>query len=254
MQLLQRVANSLSKLRGPRLKKELGLTDLILIGVGSTVEASIFVLLAPGTVIAGKYLPFSFVLGGILALAVALIYSEVATNMSVEGADLRFIFKSFASDLWAFVISWLVILGDLAYFTLNLLGLAIYLGAFLPINRLVFAVVVLVAMIILNLRGIKRVSVFEHVATLLLLFFLAVFVGWIFFNKLGNWGTVDFDVGDLNFHVLLAIIAGTSLIYTTFIGYEDITSVAGEVKNPHKDIPRALIWTVIITTVLVKIF
>src|SRR4030042_998551 len=148
---------SISRLR-PKLpvfglRRELKLADLVLIGIGGTIEASIFVLIAPGAAIAGKLLPVSFILGGILAFAVALIYAEVATNMPAEGADLRFIFKAFASDLWAFITSWLVILGDLACLALNLLGLAFYVRAIIPVNHLVFAVVVLLAGRVGNLRG-----------------------------------------------------------------------------------------------------
>ena len=243
-----KTASSLSNLRPPGLRRELGLFDLILIGVGSTIEGSIFVLLAPGAAIAGVYLPFSFLLGAILALAVAFIYSEVAANMPKEGADLRFIFASFSADLWAFVTSWLVILGDLAYFVLNLLGLSIYVGAFLPINQLTFAVVVLIAMAILNLRGVKRVNALERIVTILLLFFLAIFVGWIFFNQFGTWSFSGLGMAEFDTNVIFSIVAGTALIYSAFIGYEDVTSVAGEVKNPHQVIPKALIATVFITS------
>jgi len=138
-----------------RLKKELGFKDLVLIGLGATIEASIFVLIAPGAEIVGKYLPISFILGGALALGVALVYSEIATNLPEEGADLRFIFKSFSSDIWAFITSWLVILGDLSYLALNLLGLTVYLKTFLPINQLAFSIIILLAITVLNLRGIK---------------------------------------------------------------------------------------------------
>jgi len=232
------------------LRRELKLADLVLIGIGGTIEASIFVLIAPGAVIAGKLLPISFILGGILAFAVALIYAEVATNMPAEGADLRFIFKAFTSDLWAFITSWLVILGDLAYFTLNLLGLAFYVRAIIPINHLVFAVVVLLAVTAANLRGVKRISLVESAITILLLFFFAVFIGWVFFNNFNSLLPAEPVVDGINLYSLGTILAGTALIYTTFIGYEDITSIAGEVRQPHKVLPKALIFTVVITTLL----
>ena len=250
MQLIQRAVNSLSKLRVPRLKKELGLTDLILIGVGGTIEASIFVLIAPGAAIAGRLLPLSFALGGILALAVALIYAEVSTSMPTEGADLRFIFKSFTSDLWSFITAWLVILGDLAYFALNLLGLALYVKAIFPINHLVFAAAVLLIVTIVNLRGVKRISSVEGIITMTLLFFFAVFIGWVAFNNFPGLQLAS-PIGEaVNLHTLGTILAGTALIYTTFIGYEDITSVAGEVREPRKILPKALILTVVITACL----
>ncbi|OGY23715.1 MAG: hypothetical protein A2172_00110 [Candidatus Woykebacteria bacterium RBG_13_40_15] len=232
------------------LRRELKLFDLVLIGVGSTISASIFVLIAPGAAIAGKLLPISFVLGGILAFAVALIYAEVATNMPAEGADLRFIFKAFASDLWAFITSWLVILGDLACLALNLLGLAFYVRAIIPINHLVFAVVVLLAVTVANLRGVKRASLIESVVAILLLFSLAVFIGWVFSNNFGNLLPSVPVTGTGDLHVFGTILAGTALIYASFIGYEDITSIAGEVRQPHKVLPKALVFTVIITTLL----
>jgi len=232
-----------------RLKKELGFKDLVLIGLGATIEASIFVLIAPGAEIVGKYLPISFILGGALALGVALVYSEIATNLPEEGADLRFIFKSFSSDIWAFITSWLVILGDLSYLALNLLGLTVYLKTFLPINQLAFSIIILLAITVLNLRGIKRTSLVENSITMVLLFFLAVIVGWAFFNWVGENQIVN-NISSSDSFILLPIIVGTALIYSSFIGYEDITSVAGEVKDPHKNIPKAMIITVIITTSL----
>ena len=228
-----------------KLKRQLSLPTLTLIGIGSTIEASIFMLISPAAAIAGVYLPLAYLVGGLIVIAIALVYAEIATSMPYEGADLHFIYKAFTSRRLSFVIAWMIILGDLSYLALNAIGFGSYLNI-LKIDYTVLAVVAIIIVTVLNLYGIKRAGLIEDGLTIVLLIFFIIFLVMLaYFGK-----PVDPFFAKVNQKTIWSILPALSLIFTSFIGYEDIASIAEEVKNPSKNIPRALILTVIITTTI----
>ncbi|OGY25236.1 MAG: hypothetical protein A2Z11_00995 [Candidatus Woykebacteria bacterium RBG_16_43_9] len=231
----------------PHFKRAIGLFPLVLFGLGNTIEASIFVLLGEGASVAGALLPLSFILGGVLAFMAAFIYARVALINPVSGADISFIFDIFNQKFLSFSISWLIILGDLAFIALNALGLGIYLSEFIPSSAIIIAIISIFIVTAVNLFGIKKISTLESTLISVLLILLAIFtIQAILPASLDTW----FDNYSLNNPPIWLVFSGAVLIFSTFIGYEDIISVSGEVINPKKTIPKALLLTVVITTIL----
>jgi len=227
-------------------ERKLGLFALVVLGLGSMIGSGIFVLLGPGVKIAGAALPFSFLIGGILALGIALIYAEFTAAIPTSGSSLTLIFEAYGVGPLSFIISWLIVLGDVAYAAINALGFAYYTNLLVPVKPVYLAVGVVLIILALNWKGIKRAVAAENLIALLLTLGLSLFA----LEAISKFELPNSLFTGLNGLALLPILAGSALVYTAFIGYEDLAAVAGEVRNPGKNMPRALIITVLLATVL----
>lgn len=223
-------------------KRELGLPFLVLVGVGGTIGPGIFVLLSPGAKLAGAALPWAFLLGGLLSLGVALIYAEFGSALPISGSSLHLLFEAFGRGYLPFVTSWLVILGDISAVAISALAFGYYVNLLVPVNSVMLALAVLVITVVLNVRGVGKTALVQGIIASVLLAGLAIFTGTLFSES-----NVSLELSE-SFNGLGSVMAATAVIYTAFIGYEDIVSVAGEVKNPDRNIALALLLTVIIVT------
>ncbi len=221
---------------------------LCVIGLGGTVGGGIFVLLSHGAAVAGEYVPVSFLLGGILAFFGALLYAELGTTIPRSGASLALVFNTTRRRYYPFIFSWLVLLGDVSYLVINAAGFAFYVSFFVPVAPPVIALGAIVVSVLVNLRGVASTGKSEIITAITLITLLVLYAGLVTTQPGFQFGIADFTAA-LPAHVI-PIIAGVSLLFTTYIGYEYIASVAEEVKEPAKNIPRALMITVGVATLI----
>lgn len=229
-----------------KLKRNVGLFMLCIIGIDGTIGGGIFVLLSHGAGVAGEYLPLSFLLGGVLALMGALLYAELGTTIPRSGADLALVFNATRHRYYPFIFSWLVLLGDVSYLAINAFGLAFYANFFMTVNPILIALTALLVAVLINLKGVEKTGGTEIFTGTSLLVLLAVYMVMV-----GTGDSFSFAPGEFIASIpaeTLAIIAGTSLIFTTYVGYEYIASIAEEAKEPAKNIPRALMITILVST------
>lgn len=231
-----------------RLKRNIGLFTLCVIGINGTIGGGIFVLMGHGATVAGQWLPVSFLLGGILAFMGALMYAELGTAIPKAGADLELVFNVTRKRYYPFIFSWLVLLGDIGYLAINALGLAFYVNFFMPVNPTVFGLVALLFAGLINLRGTESTGKSEVVTGAGLFLLLTIYTGLAVANP-----GFSFEVGELIARTpgqFAPILAATSLIFTTYVGYEYIASIAEEAENPDKNIPKALMITIVASSLL----
>ncbi len=227
-------------------KRNIGLFSLILLSLGSMIGSGIFVLLGPGAGIAGKNLPLAFLLAGFLALVVALIYAEIVSAMPVSGSSLQLFFNVYGRGVFPFIVSWLIVLGDVAYGAINALGFAYYAHLLVPVPSLFIAIGVILIFVFLSWRGFKKTITTENIIAVVLTVLLLLFITLILTeNKIYFKIFEDFSFGKVT-----SILAATALIYTAFVGYEDISTIAGRIKKPARTIPWALVLSVILVTFL----
>lgn len=231
-----------------KLKQQLGLFGLCVVGVGGTVGGGIFVLLSPGAGMAGAYLPLSFLIGGVLALGGALLYAELGTMIPRSGSSIELVFSTTRKRYYPFVFSWLVLLGDVSYLVINALGLAFYANFFIAVNPLLIALGAIGIAALINLRGTAVTGKAEMITETTLVALLFAFAAFVFSDPQFN-----FAPGEFITHIPLNIIpalAGVAVVFTTYVGYEYIASIAEEAKDPAQNIPRALIISVIIAVIV----
>jgi APA family basic amino acid/polyamine antiporter len=228
---------------GERLPRSVGLLGAVAVLVGTTIGSGIFRV--PATVASRLGDPTWFlvawVLGGLLALFGALTLAELASMYPRSGGVFAFLEEG-VGPLPAFLFGW----SQLVVIRASALGaiatiFAEYLGYFIPLSpRAVqyVAALVILAVGLLNYIGVKRAGAVMNVAT------IAKYGAMVFLVLLA-FGSGTGDVGHFasNGTGFQLSLMGTAIvpIMWAYDGWADLTYMSGEVKDPNRTLPRALI-------------
>jgi APA family basic amino acid/polyamine antiporter len=269
-----------------QLKRTLGKWELTAIGIGAVIGGGIFVLTGvAANEYAGPALALSFVLAGVGCLFAAFCYAEFAGILPVSGSAYAYSYGTIG-ELFAWFIGWNLILEYMMgattvavswskYFVklLHLLGIhhfpqwllndpvsakeeAFKLGMAAPafsIN-LPAALIVWVVTFIL-VRGIKESARTNNIIVLLkvaaVLFVIVVGVSYI---HTSNWQPFipdrTVDGAGVSHYGLPGVLTAAGIVFFAFIGFDAVSTQSQEALNPTKDIPFAIITSLIICTVL----
>jgi len=182
-----------------------------------------------------------WVLGGILALIGAFTFAELGTHYNKSGGDYVFISEGF-SPFWGYLSAWTsLIVGFSAPVAIAGLAMEAYLSPFHISNLRFYIVLVIIGISLFHTFSLRHSSFFQISATvfkLLFVLFLLV-VGLYFTSTEGNAVSVKTS--------LLSEISksgfAVSLLYVTYAytGWNAAAYIVGEIRNPQRDLPRALI-------------
>lgn len=236
----------MSLIKEREFNKTIGFFGLVMLGVGATIGAGIFVLLGEAAVITGPSVVLAFVVNFILAIIIAMHYGEMAALSPVEGGGYSFIESAFGSS--AYYVGWLIWMGNIAYASFCSIAFSLYVTNGTGIPAMPIAIITLAIFTVINFSGIKSVIEIEKLLTVILIIIFAVFI------TRGTFFVDPVNFAELFPNGMLALIPATSLIFLCFIGFETITTISAEVKNPMKNIPKALIWSVVISGILYTSF
>jgi amino acid transporter len=225
-------------------KNKLSLFDAVLLGIGSTIGAGIFVLLSSAFSIAGPAVIVAFALNALIAFIIAGNYAEAASFNPVDGGGFSFVEEAYGKK--ARILGWIIWLGNSSYASLCAIGFGKYFSSLLSINELIVSVSVLFLFTIINLFGSKKVALIMKPLAIFLLLML-VFIAFFLFSNPQD-GFVNFN-NFIPFGVL-SIIPATSLLFVCFTGFEAITTISAEIKRPGRNIPKALFYTVGIVSII----
>ena len=235
------------------LAKDLGPLAALTIGVGTMIGAGIFVL--PGAAIqeAGSFAVVSFLLGGGIALLTALSAAELGTAMPRSGGAYYYVNQGLG-PLFGSVAGWSNWLGLAFASAFYMVGFGQYVGNILgvagavgvgPVSLSVVQLVALVggaAFVGVNYVGAKETGRLQNVIVVLLVAILAVFT---------VAGALRADPANLpESRGVSPMLATTGLIFVSYLGFVQITSVAEEIKDPGRNLPRAVIGSVVLVTVI----
>jgi len=222
--------------------RKISLLDAVLLGIGSTIGAGIFVLLAPGINIAGPGIIIAFIINAILALIIAGNYAEAASFVPVDGGGFSFVETAYGKS--ALFLGWVIWLGNITYAALTAVGIGEYLATIIPVHEVIISIGILAVFTLLNSVGSKSVASIEKPLTIGLIIALGVLAAYLFTNPVDGGFTPFLPNG------ALAILPATSLLFVTFTGFELITTISAEIRKPRKNIPRALFITVGLVSII----
>ena len=231
------------------LRRPLGLPLLVLYGTGITVGAGIYVLIGEVAGHAGMFAPWSFVLAAaVMALTVAS-YAELATRFPVSAGEAAYVMAAFRSRIFATAIGLLTVaIGTISSAAVTL-GSAGYIQQFIPLPQYLIALAVLAL-----LGGVAAWGILESVV-LASVFTMIEVGGLLIVIVAAIWADLPFAAAithppPLNATALSGVAFGGLLAFFAFIGFEDLANVVEEARVPHRDIPRAMVLTLLISTVL----
>jgi APA family basic amino acid/polyamine antiporter len=229
------------------LKRTLGLFDATAISIGAIIGAGIFVVTGIVAGLAGPSLVISIVLAGCIASFSALSFAQLSAYMPEEGGGYQYAY-SMVSPYAGFLAGWMWIFSNLFVGAAVSLGFANYLAALFPAlsENVVNAVAVAFCLLFtfLNYVGVRQSAIVNNVLVvskiLILVFFIVLGLGFVNFR---NFSPVAPNGS-------LGTLQGTALIFFAYFGYARITILAEEVKDASRNIPRAIILALALSTVL----
>lgn len=230
-----------------QLQRRLGLGLLTGYGVGVMVGAGIYVLV--GTVVgrAGLWAPLAFLLAGLVALFSALSYSEFATRLPEAAGQAAYVEKGFSSRGLGIMAGLAIALTAIVSGAAVLRGGVGYLTVFVDwpeplLIVLIGAVLVAIAIVgVLESLALIAVLTVIEVAGL-----LAVVIAGFLAPPGPDWS----GLADLPAPSAAGLAAAISLSVFAFIGFEDLTNMAEEAREPTRTMPRAILLALAITSAL----
>ncbi|WP_433824889.1 amino acid permease [Actinoplanes sp. CA-015351] len=242
-----------------QLKRAVGATQLTAMGVGAIIGTGIFVVIGKGAALAGPAVILSFVLAAVACAFSALSYAELASTIPVSGSAYTYAYATLG-ELVAWIIGWDLILeygvsvaaiavgwgGNLNAFLDSAFGVALPDAiAKSPEDGGVFnlpAVFIVLAITLLLVRGVSesaRVNlIMVGIKLAVLVFFIVV--------AFANFST-------RNFHPFApegvdGVTAAAAIIFFAYIGFDAVSTGSEEARNPAKDLPLAILGSLIICT------
>lgn len=247
---------------GTTLRKELSAVDLAMLGIGAIIGTGIFVLTGVGSLATGPALPLSFIIAGFTCLLAAFTYAEFASLVPVSGSTYTYSYATLG-EFFAWIIGWDLILeymlavssvsvGWSGYFQSLLAGLGIQIPHALTqspfidgtgfMNLPAFLIILVITWLLsIGVKESKKVNnmmVVIKVAVIILF----ILVG-AFYVKPDNW-TPFMPFG------IEGVFQGAALIFFAYLGFDAVSTAAEETKNPAKDLPKGILWSLGIVTFL----
>jgi amino acid transporter len=223
-----------------------------MVGIAAMIGGSIFVLTGPAIGLAGSAVIIAFIINAIITLFTAMAYAELGSAMPEAGGGYLWVREGLPRPN-AFISGWMawlahIIAGSLyavsfASFLTGLLDMTnlshdLVLLSFIPLEKLI-AVVSIAVFTYINIKGTSETGKTGDVVTIIQLglIFILIAAGLWVMNSNPNW--------EMNFSNFMpmgisGVVAAMGLTFIAFEGYEVIVQTGEEVKNPRRNIPRAI--------------
>ena len=256
---------------GGELKRELGVFHAVLLGLGSILGTGVFVSIGIAAGVAGPAVLVAIVLAALLALCNGLSSAQLAAAHPVAGGTYEYGYKYLHPKL-GFTAGWLFLLAKSASAATAALGVVGYLDHQYTFHRdwipslyrfdawivVVFAVIVLMAVVSAVLSGLRRSAMLNTLLVSVTLGGLGVACLFVFSRSEIPWWRpfeyVRFQYQHSDHYaqnvIINAVLPATALMFVAFTGYGRVATLGEEVRTPHRTIPIAILWTLAASALL----
>jgi APA family basic amino acid/polyamine antiporter len=261
------------------LKRTLTALDLVMLGIGAIIGTGIFVLTGRAAAAnAGPGVALSFVVAGVASTFAGLCYAEMASMIPVSGSAYTYSYATMG-ELVAWTIGWDLILEYLVSAAAVSVGWSGYVVAFLHdtfnvdlpaawtsaptvwekgqfattgayLN--VPAVLIVLAVTAVLVRGIKESARINTVIVFVKLLVVLLFIAFAArFVRTENWHPfVPPNEGTFGRYGISGVLQGATMVFFAYIGFDAVSTAAQETRNPQKDLPKGILGSLAVCTVL----
>ncbi|MBS7632098.1 amino acid permease [Candidatus Bathyarchaeota archaeon] len=237
-----------------RLKRELGLLQTTMLGIGGAICAGVFVTLGYAATLAGTGLIIAMVLCGIINLFTMLSYAELGAAIPSAGGEYTFSKAAFGG-FFSFATGWFEWISNMFYAAFSAVGFAYLLSYVIPqINVPLTAIITIAIFTAINVKGVSETGRTQTILVIILLGILGAFIA------AGLWaGSGEGTSAVVTPQGFLGVLRASAFIFVVYLGGEAIAVAQAEIKNPGKTIPRAILLSclaliVIYTLVTIVVF
>lgn len=224
------------------LPKRLSTGLLTAYGVGIMVGAGIYVLVGHAAGAAGIWAPLSFLMAGLVAVPSALSFAELSARIPEAAGDSAYVEAGLNQHWLAMLVGFVNIAAGVIGGAAVLRGGIGYLSALTPVDPVLAIVGLGVALTIIAVIGAVESLAFAAVLTLVEVVGLG-FVIWAGFSApvSADWSA------PATLHVP-GVFAATIFAFFAFLGFDDLVNMAEEAREPARQMPRAILWSLVITS------
>jgi len=243
------------------LPRTLELADLLVLGVGATIGAGIFVVTGwVAAESAGPAIVLSFLLAGAVCLLAGLCYAELASMIPVAGSTYTYAYAT-AGEIFAWLVGWAALLEYLLGSAVVAIGWSGYLASFashpgvaLPtggrVNVAAMAVVLLLTGVLT--LGVRPSTYATGVLVLVKVGVIVLFLAFgAAFVEPRNWVPfVPPNRGAFGEFGWSGVLRGAGLLFFAYIGFDAVSTAAQEARDPDRDLPRGILGSIVICALL----
>jgi len=224
------------------LRRDLGLVEVTLSGIGIILGAGIYALIGRGAALAGNALWLSFGISAVIAVLTGLSYAELSSLYPRAGAEYEYVKRSFGKRA-AFVIGWLIILSGVIGASAVALGFAGYASALTRWSPALLSIGIIAGLSLLLMWGVRISALVAIVFTFIEVAGLVLVIA-IGIPFLGRVNYLAMPLG------IPGVLSAAALVFFAYIGFEDVVKLAEETREPTKNIPRGLLLAMAVSIAL----
>ncbi len=229
-----------------KLKRSLRLFEVTMAGVGFIIGAGIYVLIGDVAGLSGSAIWISFILAGLAALLSGLSYAELSSMFPVDASEYVYANEGLGKK-WGFFSYISIIMALITGTSTVALGFAGYFSALTGWNNIfLIAVLTIILFSFLNWFSVKKSALINMICTVASITGLLLIVFLAFFKNPSSVPTNMFVMPQGFF----GLMKGASLIFFAYLGFEGIVKLSEETKNAKKTIPKAIILSIIFSTII----
>ncbi len=228
---------------------QVSFVQAVAVGLGGIIGAGIFVLSGTMIRLSGSGALLAFLFTGVVAVIVALEMGELTSSMPGKtGASYSFVYTAFGSEL-GFITGLLLYLSFVASIAAITLGFGAYLSSMLGVNeayfRYVFAAVLVIALILLNLEGISEAAKAD---TYIVVFKVGVLIVFVLFALLFG-SHLPANIGLPAAGGVGGIFAASVIAMFAYAGFQSIATMAPSIKGGGRTAAKAILVAVLISLI-----
>ncbi len=228
-----------------KLNRTLGLYSATMVSIGSMIGGAIFVLAGTVFKIAGPSATLAILLAGIATLLTSFSFAEFSTFVPEAGGGYSYVRATFGNNFTGFFTGWILWIGYALSASLFAIGFGNFLHYFIPFLPGIIGSLILIVYVASNqISGIKNSALLQNTIVTI---FVGILIGYIIYGfKFADVKNVTpfFSNG------FVPMFQTMSILYMTYIGFDAVTTLGEEVKNPKRTIPLAIMISMAVVLIV----
>jgi len=225
--------------------KKIKLFSATAFAIGAMIGGGVFVLGGVALKQTGPSALASFLIAGVVVLLSALSFAVIASNASGKESGYSYVGDLLGSPIWGFLTSWCFYLGGIIGASFVLTAFGTYMHEFVThnIGVIIWAIAAAILLTLVNLGPASEIGKIETFLVGVKLLILALLIVFGIYHISGG------DFTPFAAHGVQQIFTTSAYLFIAFLGFNVITNISGDIDNPTKTVPKAIMLSMLVVTI-----